>query len=121
MIADPNRHYRVRKPSQEWELINMADLVHWLFTHESSVRPRQLCYPHGEWYCQNPRCSVREVRIKCKYLDEKPPESPPAMKCPSCSQVLKFHHYLVAVTLEPVDEANRESEPLASPPAVLPQ
>jgi aspartate carbamoyltransferase regulatory subunit len=62
-----------------------------------SPKPQNPDCPRGEWYCQNPECVVREVRIRCKLHGE----GRAVMRCPVCGVLLKFHHWLRTKTLVP--------------------
>jgi hypothetical protein len=50
----------------------------------------------AELYCESD-CSVREVTIRIKELDD---PLPPQLKCPACRRQLKLHHLLT------LDEVN---------------
>jgi hypothetical protein len=112
MIFMSERLYRVRQSDSQGDsqgaprlrIATMSELTGALYADAGmSQQPDSPRFPRGEWYCENPRCTVREVRISDKYLDGKPPTAPPIRHCPACGQRLKFHGYLRRkVTLLPI-------------------
>ena len=95
---DKQQHAKEPYTFKAYDLSELPDL--WLQVPTDT--PEQPHVPEGEWYCQNENCDVREVTVRCKYIDRRPPTTPPTMKCPQCGKVLKFHHYVQIVGLEPV-------------------
>jgi len=55
---------------------------------------------HGEWYCENEHCPVREVRVNAKWPEGDRPKMP-RFACPSCGLNLKFHGHVKTTTLTP--------------------
>ena len=65
--------------------------------YHPAAEPEDKRLPHGEWYCPNPDCVVREVQVTSKLLDMG--DVVPRMRCPGCGSKLKFHHWLHSETL----------------------
>jgi hypothetical protein len=80
--------------------------------YQPSKEPINSGSPHGEWCCENQRCVVRNVQIKCSLIDQLIDPSvkmPEEMKCPVCQGKLKFitwfgSEFLVECEGEPAKE-----------------
>src|SRR5438552_19072289 len=57
----------------------------------------------GEWYCHNPKCSIRQVRLHIK----KTAPTPGTMHCPACARPLRFVEWLRSVPITPCECAGR--------------
>lgn len=89
----PQQLYRIC--DEEVGIISVGELIDSLWVDDGIVpSPDSPYFPRGEWYCENYDCTVREVRINEKYLDDAPPAAPPKMRCPRCGRVMKFHGYV---------------------------
>lgn len=70
-------------------------------SHEiTCAKPAKPECPEGEWYCENPGCVVRTVKLFFKLHGE---QMPVKLLCPVCQGSLKFHHWLDHETYVPVD------------------
>jgi hypothetical protein len=99
---DPDTLYRVHRPKDEFDTFTSKEFFSLIGVDVPVGKPECPYLPEGEWYCQNEECVVREVRVAMKYIGERPPRKPPALKCPLCGMgALNFHHYFKRVTLEP--------------------
>ena len=68
-----------------------------IFYHVAAAEPEHPDYPHGQWYCMNPECVVRQVSVACKLYGD----PLPAMDCPACHEPMKFEHWWREETLVP--------------------
>lgn len=98
MKADPNAIYRVVPP--EKSIFTNGEIFR-IIGHTFPTDRRDDHLPHGEWYCTNSECVVRQVEIRCKLYGE---QMPAKMKCPACGSVLKFHHWIESESLLPVEQ-----------------
>lgn len=87
-----NRRYRIDTLP---EVCTMAELSKYVFA-EAPVQPEPGEFSReGQYYCQNPECSIREVQIHLK----KTAPTPAAMHCPACAKPLKFHYWMKSVPI----------------------
>jgi hypothetical protein len=82
--------------------ISSAEFFSMLFAEEVATRPENDYVRVIEWFCTNEDCVVREVRIRCKYIDAPAPRKLPTMRCPSCGQAMDPRHLLRTIKLIPV-------------------
>jgi hypothetical protein len=93
--------YTIRERKEPFDPCTLKELANAKFATElggDDNAPRHLI--HGEWYCENADCAVREVRIHAKWPDGDRPAMP-RFVCPQCSLNLKFHGHLTTITLVP--------------------
>jgi hypothetical protein len=102
-LGEPHVYRRLKKGG----CICMARLEGAIAEHRPAGQPRHPCFFHGEWYCTNSACEVRQVRTSLKFHEGPPKVMPPVLRCPVCASVLKFHHYLVEDIYIRDEEASR--------------
>ena len=61
---------------------------------------------HGEWYCFNPECAVRQVRLHMK----KTAPIPASMHCPACARPMRFVEWLESVPITLLEPVGRLEE-----------
>jgi hypothetical protein len=83
------RLYRVPKLPP---FVTFAELDKYLFAEIPVKAEADDHCRDGEWYCHNPGCSVRHVRVQIK----RTAPTPAAMHCPACARPMRFrpeyHH-----------------------------
>jgi hypothetical protein len=98
------RRYRVRKVPMFTSLNDLQDCI---FAEVPVALEPDQYYRHGQWYCPNPQCSVRQVELHIKNTWA----IPAAMHCPACAKPMRFVEWLreVPLTLLEQDGAVHES------------
>lgn len=102
---------QTHRPVAPGEILSFADLAAAKFKTEISTGdPEPRHDIHGEWYCTNEHCAVREVRIVAKWTDGDRPKMP-RFVCPNCSLDLKFHGHLKTVVMVPAENLRHDPTP----------
>jgi hypothetical protein len=86
------RLYRVPKLPP---FVEMRELDKYLFAEIPVKAEADDHCRDGEWYCHNPGCSVRHVRVQIK----RTAPTPAAMHCPACARPMRFVDWLVTVPI----------------------
>lgn len=106
-MKDESKTYRiVPKPSEDkkWKPrpVTFAEMAQRVYFTEPCAEPGSELTPHGEWYCMNPECTVRQVQIRFKLYGESMPKK---LVCPACRKgPLTFHHWLRDRAMAPVKD-----------------
>ena len=102
--------YRVLEdpPEGQIRVIGGGELLDAKYCYEPAPAPDLHWVPHGEWYCRNAECIVREVHIRAKLLDEED-VMPQAFTCPACKEELAFHNWIRGVTLVRDDDTSHKT------------
>lgn len=93
--------YTKRYPRIASGVIKLEEINESLFVPVSVPSPRNSDANIAEYYCTKRDCVVRQVEISVRLKGTARPQ----FKCPACSSLLQFHHFVEHEVYYPCEES----------------